>query len=219
MHHKVGPNNRIYNYPLREPENSRGNMEFLTDLLRDLETKQNYSAFSHAIGACAQKHPEMHYAGPNWYKIGEHYLKLGTRREEEIYRSRLPMLKKEGIGAAPLYCDSAVSKEGFAALLLQVPGTKSGDLRYFCDAHRSVPKEVKERAFEDVETLVKDMGFINPRLLDQHSLSITPDSENQKILAMNWDEFYPVCLNCTEAEYDKMVKKLLRQAERVLFQR
>ncbi len=220
MSHEINPDNRILQFTPQGLENSKGkNMNFLTALLREIETKPNYSAFHKAIEDCAKKNPSMKYLGPNWYKIGDYYLKLGTRSEEELYRSRLPMLAKEGISLAPVYCDSAVSKDGFSATLLQVPGTKSGDLHHFNDAYHLLTDGAKQTAYEDTRKLVEEMGFVNPSVLEPSCLSITPDSANQKIVAMNWDEFNPLFAYCTEDRYEDAKKEVLKRAHSVFFRK
>lgn len=220
MSSEINPNNRILKFTPQELENLKGkDSNFLTALLRELEEKQNYSAYHKAIEDCAKKNPSMKYLGPNWYKIGDRYLKLGTRSEEEVYKSRLPMLTKEGITISPVYRDSAISKEGFSAMLLQVPGTETGDLHHFNDAYHLLTDEAKEAAYEDVRRLIEEMGFVNPSIFDPNYLSITPDSANQRIVTMNWDEFNPLLMYCTDVKYEDTKKEALKKAHSVLFQK
>lgn len=194
-------------------------MDFIAELFSEIKTKQNYSAYSQAIENCARKHPEMQFLSPNWYKIGDKYLKLGTRTEAELYKSRLPMLTKEGITISPIYRNSATSLEGFSATLLEVPGTQTGDLHHFNDAYHLLKKETKEKAYEDVRKLTEDMGFINPAVFDPKNLGITPDSANQKIIVTDWNNFNPLALYCPKSKYNALKKEVLSKAQELFFRK
>ena len=186
--------------------------KFIEDLLREAERKSDYPEFLKVFNDCSKEHNKFLQINNNWYKTGNMYIWVTLRKNASFYKTRLPVLTEHGMTISPIYCNSTSGK-GFAAIVLQIPNTTSGDLLSFDEAYHLLSNREKGKAYEDVLRLT-ELGFFNPDLLDADTLRITPDESRHRIVVMNWtkDKICPIY------DYQTAKKEICRKAYNLIFE-
>lgn len=185
--------------------------KFIEDLLREAETKSDYSGFLKVFNDCSKEHNELLQINNNWYKNGDMYIWVTHRENASFYKTRLPVLTEYGMTISPIYCDSTSGK-GFAAIALEIPNTTSGDLLPFNETYHLLSNQEKNKAYENILRLA-ELGFFNPDFLDADVLGITPDESGHRIVVMNWTKGKI----CPIYDYQTAKKEICSKAYNLIF--
>ena len=182
------------------------NTDYIPKLEELIESAQDYDSF-YDIFENLEKQKIGTFVNSTIFKLNDIFIYLGFEKDANYYKDLFTKLSSSQLSLSPKFLKSVNSESGLSATFTQIPGTYNSELKDFYKFYDSLSLHNKEKAYSDIQQLLK-MDLINNKILTRNAFAINPKTND--IVIYDWDSMSHI-----SSQEDKL--KFLNIARETLF--